>query len=124
MDATIKEKLKQLESLLSGMFADLLDISKDVIKDGYTEFPIYIAHEGQVDIGQLMLDAEEYKLPWSFNISTLEEFQEEGIVFEEKTEDFKTAYGDPQKHICIFWVFGDQAGFTFYPSAQRATDDN
>lgn len=124
MDALLKEKLQTLEKLLGNMYPDLLDISQDVINGGYTQYPIFIAYEGNLELGQLMLDAEEYKLPYSFNVSTMEDFQEEEIIFEEKTEEFKEAYGDTKKHICIFWVFGEQAGFIFYPSAQRATDQN
>ncbi len=124
MDAEIAEKLKTLEKLLGNMFADLLDINLEVINGGYTEYPIFIVYEGELDLGQLMLDAEEYKLPFSFNVATMEDFQEEQIIFADKTEDFKKAYGDPKKHICIFWIFGEQAGFIFYPIAQRATDQN
>lgn len=124
MDENLKEKLQTLEKLLGNMYADLLDINLEVINGGYTEYPIFIVYEGNLELGQLMLDAEEYKLPYSFNVSTMEEFQEEGIIFDEKTEDFKEAYGDPKKHICIFWVFLEQAGFIFYPSAQRSTDQN
>ncbi len=124
MDAELKEKLTELEKLLGKMYADLLDISQDVISGGYTAFPIYIVYEGELQLGQLMLDAKEYNLPYNFNVATLEDFKEQEIVFEDKEDEFKAAYGDPKKHICVFWIIGEQAGFIFYPTATRATDLN
>ena len=127
MKEKVKVKLEVLEKLLVKMYTDLLDIGLEVIDGKYSEYPIFVVHEGNVDIGQLLLDAAEYKLPYTFNLSTLEEFQEEGIIFDDKTESFKTAFGDPKKILSLFWVFDDEAGFIFYPtktSAERATDKN
>ena len=124
MDEDIKKHLKVLEKFTGDISADLMDVTREMLEGGYTKFPIYIMHSGNVELGQMIVDADEFNTPFWVHVSTLEEFQKEGIIFKERTADFKKAYGDPLKNLCIFWVFDQQAGFIFYPIAGRKTDDN
>jgi hypothetical protein len=77
-----------------------------------------------MDIGELLFDAAEFKVPFSIHVSMLEDFIEAGIIPEDKSDIFKIAYGDPKQFMCIFFVYGEHARFIFYPFAKRQTDNN
>lgn len=124
MEDPIKKELKVLENEITGLSDDLLEISLEMIKGGYTEYPIYVAHQGNVeDMGEELFNANTDNLPYSINVSMLEDFVESGIIPEEKTKLFKTAYGDPKQFMCIFFITSDSASFVFYPYAKRNTDN-
>lgn len=123
MDDPIKKELLLLEEEINRFSGEIHEISLDMIKDGYTAYPIYIAHEGLMDIGEPFLDAAEYNVPYSINVSMLEDFVESGIIPEDKTELFKVAYGDPKQFMCVFFVLGEQVRFIFYPFAKRKSDN-
>ena len=77
-----------------------------------------------MEIGELLFDAGEYKVPYSIHVSMLEDFIEAGIIPEEKSNIFKIAYGDPKQFMCIFFVGAETARFVFYPFAKRQSDNN
>lgn len=119
-----KKELKILEQEINSLSDDLLEISLDMIQGGYTEYPIYVAHPGNVeDMGEELFNAHTDNLPYSINVTMLEDFVESGIIPEDKIELFKTAYGDPKKFMCIFFVSTETASFVFYPYAKRNTDN-
>ncbi len=124
MAEPLDKELKLLEDELNGFSDELLEISLDMIREGYTEYPVYIAHKGNVeDLGELLFDAQEYKVPFSINVSMIEDLVEASIIPEEKLDLFKTAYGDPKQFMCIFLISGDYARFIFYPFAKRNSDN-
>lgn len=119
-----KKELKILEQEITSLSDDLLEISLDMIQGGYTEYPIYVAHPGNVeDMGEELFNAFTDNLPYSINVTMLEDFVESGIIPEDKIELFKTAYGDPKQFMCIFFVTSETASFVFYPYAKRNTDN-
>lgn len=123
-DKTEKE-LKVLESELAELSGPLLEVSTEMISQGYTEFPIFIAHEGNIeDLGEVLFDAGEYQVPYHINVSMLEDFVESGIIPADKVELFKTAYGNAKQNMCVFFVTLAQARFVFYPYARRDSDNN
>lgn len=124
MDDPLKKELALLEKEISGFTSELMEITNDMIQGGYTEYPIYIAHTGNVELGEPIFDAAEYQVPFSINVSMLEDFIEAGIIPEEKTGVFKIAYGDPKQFLCIFLVYGEHARFIFYPFAKRQSDNS
>lgn len=124
MTDPLKGALKKLEDEINGLLGPIHEVSLDMIREGYTRYPIYVAHEGVMEIGELLFDAAEYQIPYSLHVSSLEEFQEAGIIPEDKTELFRIAYGDPKQFICVFFVFNEEARFVFYPFAKRITDTN
>ena len=119
----LHEKLLQaLEIELQKLKENLAELQAQVISEGFTTHPIFIAHRGETDIGQPYLDREEYGLFYHFNVSTVEELTELGILQEDRVDSFKEAYGKTNENTCILCVFAEEAQFVFYPLAGQKTD--
>jgi hypothetical protein len=123
MEDPLHKELKLLEDEISSFTGELHEVSREMIKEGYTQYPIFIAHDGNVEIGETLFDAGEYNVPYIINVSMLEDFVEAAIIPEDKKELFYVAYGDPKQFMCVFFVVGTNARFVFYPFAKRRTDN-
>jgi len=118
----MSETEKPKESPLKSLEADLLfyedsikEVSKDIRKTKLSRFPIFVAHQHEAFIGELILSHEELGTSWTIHASTLEEFLEKGLVLKEKQELFEINYKDPNKFMCLFAMVPEGANFVFYP---------
>lgn len=122
MEDPLHKELALLQAEIAQFTGELHEVSIEMIKDGYTKYPVFIAHDGNVEMGETLFDAGEFNVPYFINVSMLEDFVEAGIIPEDKKELFFIAYGDPKQFMCIFFVVGGEARFVFYPYAKRSTD--
>lgn len=107
--------LKSLETDLV-LYADSLkEVADDIIAEELSKFPIFVAHQHEVSIGEIVIDKNEMATEWNIHASTLEEFLEVGIVKSDKEDFFKQNYKDPEKFMCIFAIVPEGANFVFYP---------
>ncbi|MFM2375949.1 MAG: hypothetical protein RLZZ165_1046 [Bacteroidota bacterium] len=93
----------------------LRSFSIHVIREGISQFPVYIASQDIVNLGKPFLTKEKDHLNWNYNASILEEFVKKAVVSEEKLEDFIETFGDPEERACIFVTLPEQGGFVFVP---------
>lgn len=100
----------------------IIEVSKDIRNEGYSEFPIFIATQLLLDIGELIIDRNDLSTSWSIYASTLEEFSEKGVIATEKIDEFKKAWKNPNTHCCIFLVTPLGAGFLFIPFKKHKID--
>lgn len=106
--------LKSLETDLV-MFSDSIkETAEDIIAE-LSKYPIFIAHQHEAKVGELIIDKDELSTDWNIHASTLEEFIDKGIVNSEKKEFFIQNYKDPAKFICVFVMVPEGANFVFYP---------
>lgn len=113
-----KKKASPLESLKSDLdfYKDSIqEVSTEVIAQQYTKFPIFVAHQHEVSVGEVILDRQELGTEWTIHASSLEEFLEVGIVKEDKKEKFIQKFKDPVTHMCLFVIVPEGANFVFYP---------
>ncbi len=96
----------------------ILEISTEIIAEGLSRFPIFIAHQHEVHVGELILDKEELGTSWSIQASTFEEFVEKGIIKEDRKTHFLNKYKKPEEYMCLFVVVPEGANFVFYPYAK------
>lgn len=122
MSDPLEKELKELEEEFKQYSDQLLEISREMMEGKYTEFPIFVAHQTDVYLGQILIDRTEYEEPFSVSVSTVEEFIETGLIEKNKLKVFLEAFGDPLKNMCIFWVHGDQARYILMHYAGRITD--
>ncbi len=106
--------LKSLETELILYSDSIKEVAEDIIEE-LSKYPIFIAHQHEARIGELIIDKEELATEWNIHASTLEEFIERGIVKAEKEEFFKQNYKDPNAYICVFVMVPEGANFVFYP---------
>ncbi len=107
--------LKSLEKDLLFYEDPIKEVSKDIRKSGISRFPIFIAYQHEVKLGELILSHEELGTSWSINASTMEDFLEKNLILKEKQDFFEINYKDPNKFICLFVMVPEGANFVFFP---------
>jgi len=115
MNDTLKADLQSLKGDLILFKPSIKEVSRDIIKEGLSEFPIFIAHQIKITIGEIILDHTELAMSWSISASTIEEFMEHKLIEQGKEELFRTNYKNPEKNICIFIISEGGASFVFIP---------
>lgn len=107
--------LKSLEKDLELYRESIREVSTEIMVEGLSAWPIFIAHQHKVDLGELILDKDELNTNWSIHASTLEEFIEKGIIHPEKKDRFIKHFKRPEDFMCLFVIVPEGANFVFYP---------
>jgi hypothetical protein len=107
--------LKSLEVDLKLYSDSIKEIAGEILAEGLSEYPIFVAHQHQVALGELILDKDELNTSWSIQASMLEEFVEKGVVHREKKDRFIKQYKNPNEFMCLFVIVPEGANFVFYP---------
>lgn len=107
--------LKSLEKDLRMYSESIQEIAVEILNEGLSEYPIFIAHQHVVSIGELILDKDELNTQWSIQASMLEEFVQKGIIHQDKKGRFIKQYKNPNEFMCLFVIVPEGANFVFYP---------
>ena len=110
-----KNKYSQLQVELAP-FKKALRKASDIIMDKeVSDYPIFIVHQQEIELGIPIIDSKSYKSPWNIHASSLEEFVSKQIIFEEKVEEFKISFKDPYSYLCLFVLSELGAKFIYLP---------
>jgi len=107
--------LKSLETDLKFYNDSLKEVAIEIMVEGISEFPIFVAHQHEVKLGEPILDRNELNTGWSIHASTIEEFTEKGLIQADKKERFMKQFKDPYKFMCVFVIVPEGANFIFFP---------
>jgi len=107
--------LISLERDLKFFNDSIREVSTEIMVEGLSNYPIFIAHQHELQLGEVILDRHDLNSTWSIHASTLEEFLERGVIKKELRERFVDTYKNPNKFICVFVVTPDGANFVFVP---------
>lgn len=101
------------------------EVAIEIIAEGLSAYPIFIAHQHAVSFGELILDRTELGTNWSIHASTLEEFVEKNVIRLDRKERFIKHFKKPEDFMCLFVVVPEGANFVFYPyqDAEEADAD-
>jgi hypothetical protein len=91
------------------------EVAVEIMVEGLSRYPIFIAHQHEVKLGEPILDRYDLNTEWSVHASTLEEFVERGIIKKELQERFIKSYKNPHDFMCVFVVVPEGANFVYYP---------
>ena len=98
------------------MFSESIhEVAIEIMVEGLSKYPIFVAHQHELKLGELILDRVELGSEWSIHASTLEEFLEVGIVKAELKKRFIENYKNPKDFMCVFVVVPEGANFVFVP---------
>ena len=75
--------LLSLETDLKFFSDSIREIAIEIMVEGLSQYPIFIAHQHEVGIGEMILDKNDLNSEWSIQASTLEEFIERGVIKKE-----------------------------------------
>ena len=107
--------LNELQSDLKKYEPMLQHASQAIIEQNVSNYPIFVVHKHQANIGISLLDRETSGTYWSINASTLEEFVTKQVINGSKSENFKEIYKNPREYFCIFILDLDIRQFVFSP---------
>lgn len=93
----------------------LKDASYQMRVRGISDFPIFPISRVEIPVGQLLIGLNEWNVQWNYYMSFLDEFVQRKLVDEDKLEEFKEAYKDPEEFCCLFVVDYDFTNFVFVP---------
>jgi hypothetical protein len=107
--------LISLERDLKFFKESLREVAVEIMVEGLSSYPIFIAHQHELKLGELILDRHDLNTDWSIHASTLEEFVEKGVIKKELKERFIGTYKNPTDFMCVFVVVPEGANFVFFP---------
>ncbi|TCS90442.1 hypothetical protein EDD80_101643 [Anseongella ginsenosidimutans] len=107
--------LKSLEADLELYHDPIKEVSDEMLDAMLTRYPIFVAHQHEVKLGEIILDHRELGTQWTIQAATLEEFIEKKVVLPERKDYFEKSYKDPRKYMCLFVIVPEGANFVFYP---------
>lgn len=109
------DKFLQLENELKPYRKILGKASEVVLDENVSKYPIFVVHQQEVAMGIPLIEADGKQFKWSVNVSTLEEFVTKGIIFEDKIDEFRKNYKDPEEFLCFFSLSELGAQFLYLP---------
>lgn len=112
--------LVSLEKDLTLYGDSIKEVAVEIMVEGISAYPIFIAHQHTVSIGEVILNRDELNTNWTIQASTLEEFVEKGIIHKDKKEHFIKNYKKPEDYMCVFVIVESGANFIFYPYKAKA----
>ena len=107
--------LVSLERDLKFFNESIREVAVEIMVEGLSSQPIFIAHQHELKLGEVILDRNELNTEWSIHASTVEEFTERGIIKPELKERFLKTYKNPNDFMCLFVVVPEGANFVYYP---------
>lgn len=107
--------IKSLELDLKFYNDAIKEVALDILENALSEYPIFIAHQHQTSLGELILDKDEFGTSWSIHATTLEDLVEHQVVHPAKRNYFAQHFKDPRKYMCLFVVVPEGANFVFSP---------
>jgi hypothetical protein len=113
--AAAESPLISLERDLKFFNDSIREVATEIMVEGLSNYPIFIAHQHDLKLGEVILDRHDLNSTWSIHASTLEEFLERGVIKKELRERFVDTYKNPNKFICVFVVVPEGANFVFVP---------
>lgn len=113
-----RSPLESLETDLKFFNDSIKEISVEIMVEGLTKYPIFIAHQHEVALGEVIFDRHEMNTEWTIQASTLEEFMERNVIKKELKQRFIDTYKNPNKFMCVFVIVPEGANFVFFPYAK------
>jgi len=107
--------LLSLEKDLKFFNESIREVAVEIMVEGLSNYPIFIAHQHELALGELILDRFDLNTEWSIHASTLEEFVEKGVIKEILKDRFINSYKNPNDYMCVFVVVPEGANFVYVP---------
>jgi hypothetical protein len=107
--------LVSLEKDLKFFNESIREVGLEIMMEGLSNYPIFIAHQHELALGEVILDRHDLNTEWSIHASTLEEFVEKGVIKEILKQRFLDTYKNPNEFMCVFVVVPEGANFIYFP---------
>ena len=91
------------------------EVAVEIMVEGLSAYPIFVAHQHEVALGEMILDHQELGRQWTIQVSTYEEFVDKGIIQDAKKDTFLQNYKSADDFACVFVIVPEGANLVFYP---------
>ena len=115
MDTSFETQLNALKADIDFFSQSIKEVALDMVKEGFTQFPVFIASEHAVKIGELILARADFARDNDIYASTLEEMVDRNVITAPKLADFKQNYKSHKTHCCVLWLTPNSAQFVYIP---------
>ncbi len=109
--------LLSLQKDLKLYLETIQEVATDILTEGLSEYPIFIAHQHFVKLGQVIIDKDELGTQWTINASTFEELKDGGVIHPARVDAFLQSFKDPEEFMCLLVITPEGANFVFNPYA-------
>ncbi|MEY2923812.1 MAG: hypothetical protein RLZZ337_352 [Bacteroidota bacterium] len=110
-----KEVLVMLEQDVKVLKSELKETIDDIIKEGFSNFPILVTHLQDIDIAEKIIDKDLYQTHFHFSATTLEQMVERGIIMQDKKSTFEQQYQANKGSYCVLVLHPEVMKFVFTP---------
>ena len=110
-----RSPLESLEVDLKYFNDSIKEVAIEIMVEGLSKYPIFVAHQHEVKLGEVIFDRHEMNTDWTIQASTMEEFMERGVIKKELRQRFIDTYKNPDKFMCVFVIVPEGANFVFFP---------
>src|SRR5690606_25767748 len=107
--------LQSLKVDLDFYSESIKEISTEMVAEGYTLFPIFIATQHEVSLWDIMIDSDELITDWSGYASSLEAVLERGVISNYKNSSDAQTYRLTEDVMCLSVVVPEGAHLVFFP---------
>jgi len=107
--------LKQIEREIRQYVPILSKASDSVLDQDISNYPIFIVHQGELELGISVIDPKKVQSQWAVNLSILEEFAAKQLIKPDKIDAFREVFKNPQEQLCLFVISEIGANFIFIP---------
>lgn len=115
-------ELSQQGKYLGTITSDFIKVSSTLKEASYqlrvrkiSEYPIFVLCKEEQPIGKSLHIQNNAETIWEYSFALFEEFVQRGIIAEDKIDDFKKAFKNPDEFCCLFVVDKDFTNFVFLP---------
>ena len=120
MNEAFEIQLNALKADIDFYSYSIKEVAVDMVKEGFTQYPVFIASEHEVKIGELILSRADYARDNDIYASTMEELVENKVIDVKKENDFKENYKGYKTHFCVLWLTPTTAQFVYIPYKKGA----
>ena len=107
--------LESLRNDIAQVGETLKMLTEEILAEEISEYPIFIATHGAVQLGKPIPEIDHLPLNWFFSVSVLEEFVKKGLIQADRVPNFQRTYSNPYRKACVFVIEGENARFVFVP---------
>ena len=87
----------------------------EIFNQDISNYPIFVISKEPVNLGILIADTTSNLGSWNVYISTLEEFSTKKLIRQERINEFRKIYKDPEDFYCLFVIENLGSKFVFIP---------
>ena len=113
-DEINSQLINQITQDFNRVYKNLYYASKQIIKKGFSEYPIFIMTKENIDIGSLLIDINEINNnQWKYYASYFENLKKNKLIINQET--FIKNFKDPNIFCSLLLSINKNAKFVFVP---------